>query len=169
MANLGKTFDTTNQQGQTSYEILPAGDYLMQVVQSEVRPTKDGSNKYVWLELDILDGEYAGRKFWERLNLWSTNDTAKKIANQTLVSMTRACGFVTIEDTEELHFRPFQVKMRVKKNGKTGELENSAIYIAAEDGGAPQARGPAPAPAAGRPAPTASAGAKAPPWAAHRR
>lgn len=165
MASLGKIFDTTNQQGQDTYSLLPAGDYSMQIVQSEVRPTRDGSNKYVWFELDILDGEYAGRKFWERLNLWSDNETAKKIANQTLVSLTRACGFVTIEDTEELHFRPFQVKMRVKKNGKTGELENSAIYIAAEE--AP-ARAPA-APAAGRPAPTASAGAKAPPWAAHRR
>ncbi len=165
MASLGKIFDTTNQQGQDTYSLLPAGDYSMQIVQSEVRPTRDGSNKYVWFELDILDGEYAGRKFWERLNLWSDNETAKKIANQTLVSMTRACGFVSIEDTEELHFRPFQVKMRVKKNGKTGELENSAIYIAAED--AP-ARAPA-APAAGRPAPTASAGAKAPPWAAHRK
>lgn len=167
MASLGKIFDTTNQQGQDTYAPLPAGDYLMQIVQSEVRPTRDGSSQYVWFELDILDGEYAGRKFWERLNLWSANETAKKIANQTLVSMTRACGFVAIEDTEELHFKPFQVKMRVKKNGKTGELENSATYLAAEEGPAPQR--PAPTAPAARPAPTAAAGAKTPPWAAHRR
>ena len=174
MARLGFTFDSSNQQGQDANSVLPVGDYLMQVVQSEVRATKDGSGQYVWLEFDILDGEHQGRKYWERLNIWNANPQAADIANKALTSLTRACGMVAIEDTEDLHFKPIKVRMGVSKRKDTGELQNRATYLSAQDGGAPQAPTHAPAQgpahgAAARPAPTASAGAKAPPWAAHRR
>ena len=171
MARLGFTFDSSNQQGQDTNDVLPAGDYLMQVVQSEVRATKDGSGQYVWLEFDILDGEHQGRKYWERLNIWNANPTAAEIANRALTSLTRACGMVAIEDTDDLHFKPIKVRMGVSKRKDTGELQNRATFLPPQDGGAPQApaRAPAGAPAAGRPAPTAAAGAKTPPWAAHRR
>ena len=172
MAKLGFTFDSSNQQGQDAQDVLPAGDYLMQVVQSEVRSTKDGSGQYIWLEMDILDGEHAGRKYWERLNIWNSNPQAVEIANRALTSLTRACGLVAVEDTEEMHFKPFKVRMGVSKRKDTGELQNRATYLAAEGGPAASApqRTPAMAGApAGRPAPTAAAGAKALPWAAHRR
>jgi hypothetical protein len=170
MARLGFTFDSSNQQGQDTNDVLPAGDYIMQVVQSEVRATKDGSGQYVWIEFDILDGEHQGRKYWDRLNIWNANPTAAEIANRALTSLTRACGLVAIEDTEELHFKPIKVRMGVSKRKDTGELQNRATYLPLQEGGAPQAPARAPAaPAAGRPAPTASAGAKAPPWAAHRK
>ena len=169
MARLGFTFDSSNQQGQDTNDVLPAGDYLMQVVQSEVRATKDGSGQYVWLEFDILDGEHQGRKYWERLNIWNANPMAAEIANRALTSLTRACGMIAIDDTEDLHFKPIKVRMGVSKRKDTGELQNRATFLPPQDGGAPQARGPAPAPAAGRPAPAASAGAKTPPWAAHRK
>lgn len=171
MASLGKIFDTSNQQGQDTNDVLPAGDYMMQVVQSEVRATKDGSGQYVWLELDILDGEHAGRKYWERLNIWNANPTAAEIANRALTSLTRACGLVAIEDTEELHFKPIKVRVGVSKRKDTGELQNRATYLAPDAFQAPAAqRAPAMAGApAARPAPTAAAGAKTPPWAAHRR
>jgi len=115
MARLGFTFDSSNQQGQDTNDVLPAGDYLMQVVQSEVRATKDGSGQYVWLEFDILDGEHQGRKYWERLNIWNANPTAAEIANRALTSLTRACGMVAIDDTEDLHFKPIKVRMGVSK------------------------------------------------------
>jgi len=169
MARLGFTFDSSNQQGQDTNDVLPAGDYIMQIIQSEVRATKDGSGQYVWLEFDILDGEHQGRKYWDRLNIWNANPTAAEIANRALTSLTRACGLVAIEDTDELHFKPIKVRMGVSKRKDTGELQNRATYLQLHEGGAPQARGPAPAPAAGRPAPAASAGAKTPPWAAHRK
>lgn len=167
MAKLGFTFDSSNQQGQDTNDVLPAGDYMMQVVQSEVRATKDGSGQYIWLEMDILDGEHAGRKYWERLNIWNSNPQAVDIANKALTSLTRACGLVSVEDTEDMHFKPFRVRMGVSKRKDTGELQNRATYIAAESGPAPQR--PAPTGAASRPAPAAAGGAKSPPWAAHRR
>jgi len=171
MARLGFTFDSSNQQGQDTNDVLPAGDYLMQVVQSEVRATKDGSGQYVWLEFDILDGEHQGRKYWERLNIWNANPTAAEIANRALTSLTRACGMVAIDDTDDLHFKPIKVRMGVSKRKDTGELQNRATFLPPQDGGASQApaRAPAGAPAAGRPAPSAAAGAKTPPWAAHRK
>lgn len=46
-------------------EILPVGEYQMQIIQSELRDTKAGDGQYLWLEFEILGPKYAGRKFWD--------------------------------------------------------------------------------------------------------
>ena len=41
MASLGHMFDASTVQPNSVYEVLPPGRYLAQIVQSEMRPTKD--------------------------------------------------------------------------------------------------------------------------------
>ena len=69
MARLGETFDATAVEPNKPLEPLPPGRDVVQIVNSEMRPTKDGMGQYLWLELDVLEGEYAGRKLFDRLNL----------------------------------------------------------------------------------------------------
>ncbi|MFO0992592.1 MAG: DUF669 domain-containing protein [Hyphomicrobiales bacterium] len=66
MANLGN-FDAGQVEPTSTYEVVPPGKYLAQIVASEMRVTKDGQGQYLWLELDILDGTCAGRKLFDRL------------------------------------------------------------------------------------------------------
>ena len=56
MAELGTVFDATEVDPQTPFEIIPAGKYVAELVNSEMRPTKDGTSKYLWLEFEISDG-----------------------------------------------------------------------------------------------------------------
>lgn len=84
MASLGQTFDASAVEPSNNYDVLPPGKYLTQVIASEMRATKDGLGQYLYLELDVLEGQYAGRKLFDRLNLVNANPDAVEIAKKTL-------------------------------------------------------------------------------------
>ena len=69
MANLGATFDATGIEPIQPLEVLPPGKYIAQIVNSDMRLTKDGTGQYLFLEIDVLEGPYQGRKLFDRLNL----------------------------------------------------------------------------------------------------
>ena len=89
MAIFAQTFDA-NTVEPSNFDVFPAGKYLAQIVASEMRPTKDGRGQYLFLELDILEGPFAGRKLFDRLNLVNDNPDTVDIATRTLSSICRA-------------------------------------------------------------------------------
>lgn len=84
MARFDTAFDAAGIEPTTAYEILPAGKYRAQIVESEMRVTKNGMGKYLWLMLDILEGPQQGRKVFDQLNLVNANPTTVEIAQRTL-------------------------------------------------------------------------------------
>jgi hypothetical protein len=145
---------------QSGYEPRPAGDYTMQVVNSDMRTTKSGTGQYLWLEFDILSGPVRG-KYFERLNLFNDNAKAVEIANRQLSAICNAVGLVALQDSEQLHMKPLKVVLKVSES-KDGSLQNTAKYLPVN--AAPTAT-TAPAPAA---APQAAASA-AKPWERHKK
>ena len=119
MANLGTTFDASTVDPSTTYEILPPGQYVVQIVQSEMRPTKSGTGQQLVLELDVLEGAQAGRKLFDRLNLVNPNTQAVEIAQRTLSAICHATGRMQVQDSEELHLVPMLADVTVQppKNG----------------------------------------------------
>ena len=114
-----------------SYSILPAGTYTAPIVASENKPTKNGNGSYLELQLEIIDGQYAGRKVWDRLNLRNPNQTAVEIAMRTLASICKAIGIKTPRDSSELHNKPLSVKVSVREyNGN--ESNEVKKYMPAE-------------------------------------
>ncbi|GAB4119049.1 MAG: hypothetical protein Kow00104_01210 [Rhodothalassiaceae bacterium] len=139
MANLGN-FDAREVDPIGTYEVIPPGKYLAQIVASEMRATRDGMGQYLWLELDILEGPYAGRKLFDRLNLVNTNPTTVEIAQRTLSAICHACGRMQVRDSEELHLIPMALDVRVKPpKGDYGE-SNVIRYLPRES--APPATAP---------------------------
>ena len=65
MARFATSFDATSVEPTTAYELLPAGKYRAQIVESEMRVTKNGMGQFLWLMLDILEGEHKGRKIFD--------------------------------------------------------------------------------------------------------
>ncbi len=114
MAQLGGTFDATQVAPSQPFEVLPPGKYKVQVVASEMKETKDGAGQYLWLELEILDGEFQGRKMWDRLNLVNSNQQAVEIAQRSLSALCHACGKLQVSDSEELHFIPVVATVKVR-------------------------------------------------------
>ncbi|WP_338928359.1 DUF669 domain-containing protein [Roseomonas mucosa] len=157
MANLGQTFDANNVAPTTPMEVIPAGKYNVHIVNSEMRDTKTGG-QMLWLEMDILDGQFAGRKLWDRLNLVNQNTQAVEIAQRTLSAICHATGQMTVTDSEQLHFKPMLATVKVRPAGpdKFGTHREAQNEVRGYEGGASagSTARPAsnPAQTAGRPA-----------------
>jgi hypothetical protein len=136
MAIFAQTFDA-NSVEPSNFDVFPAGQYLAQIVSSEMRPTKDGRGQYLFLELDILEGQFAGRKLFDRLNLVNDNPDTVDIATRTLSSICRATGQMQVKDSEQLHLIPLIADVRVRPpKGQYGE-SNSIRYLPRNAAAAP--------------------------------
>ncbi len=149
MARLNDAFDATGIDPAVAYEILPAGKYRAQIVESEMRLTRNGMGQYLWLMLDILEGPHQGRKVFDQLNLVNSNPTTVEIAQRTLSAICHATGKMQVNDSEELHLIPMTIQVTVKPP-RDGYSEKNAIRYLVPDGVAQPA---APRPTAAPPAP----------------
>lgn len=157
-------FNAAEVEPQNSFDPLPAGWYPVAITDSEFKPTKKNDGQYLQLEYTVLEGEYEGRRVWDRLNLDNPNQTAVEIAQRSLSAICRAVGVMTPTDSTELHDRPFEVKLSVKPAKGEYEPSNEVKgYRAMGEAAAPTAP---PSSAATRPgrAGAAASGAKTPPW-----
>lgn len=141
MAMLPRSFQTSNVAPAQSRELLPPGKYNVQIVASEFKSTKSGTGQYLSLEIDILEGEHAGRKIWTSLNLQNSNPKAVEIAEETLRDICLAQGKLGCDDSEELHFIPMTATIKIKPgDANYGAKNEIGGYKALE-----QAARPAPA------------------------
>lgn len=175
-------FDASQVAPSVAPEAKPAGWYPCMMTASEMKPTKDASGAFLECELTILaPPEYAGQKFFDRLNLQNSNPQAVEIAFKTLSAICHATGVIQVADSAVLHNRPLQVKVNLRPagvgaDGKQHDATNEVKGYKALDGAVPQAAqapvippppppayaAPAYAPPAA-PAPVAAAPAWAPP------
>ena len=170
MARFDTTFDASGVEPLTGYELLPAGDYLAQIVESEMRPTRNGNGEYLWIGMDILEGQYQGRKAYDQLNLINPNPTTVEMAQRTLSAICHATGQLHVSDSEDLHFKPMTIRVSIRKPKDGGQERNQIRYLVPKDEPvAVPARPAAPQrpvrPAAGT-TPTAPARTNAAPWKA---
>ncbi len=161
MANLGTTFDATSIEPAKALEVLPPGKYPAQIVNSEMRVTKDGMGQYLWLEIDVLDGPYKGRKLFDRLNLVNANPQTVEIAQRTLSAICHATGRMQVQDSEELHLIPFIADVQVQPP-KNGYGESNKVRYLPLDAGAEAGRAAAAPRTASAPAPQAQPAAPQP-------
>lgn len=152
---------------ENNFELLPAGDYVAQVTESEITPLKSGNGQCLKLTVTVLQEGYNGRKIFCRLNVQHSNPTAEQIAQQQLRELCDAIGVVRMQDTTELHNKPFTARVKIRKSDNpqyTDQNEISGFKPAAGRPAGftpPRAAAQASAPAANAPA----AGSSTPPWA----
>lgn len=113
MAKLDSTFSSNDVPAREEFTPVAPGSYTGMIVASEIKGTSKGGQMIV-LEIDIQDGEAAGRKLFERLNIKNDNPQAVDIAFRTLGEIVKAVGRTTIKDTEELHNKRFKMEVRVE-------------------------------------------------------
>lgn len=168
-------FDARQVDPQPSYDPIPAGWYNAMITESEMRPTSNGQGAYLQLTLKIIDGQYAGRLVFDRLNLQNQNPVAAEIAYRRLSAYCHATGVIQIQDSQQLHGIPLKIRVAVRTDS-TGQYDPSnevkAVKSINEDTGvqpqpaAPQFQPPLPptqAPTPAAPQPTVQPPAQ--PWA----
>lgn len=118
---LDQAFDPNSvPEDDRTFDPLPAGDYLMQVTESEIKPTKSGSGEQLILTLEVVDGPHQNRKVWDRLNIRNENADAQRIAQRALADLCLAIGVTSLRDTSDLHFKPFTGRVTIQAD-KTGQ------------------------------------------------
>ena len=153
-------------------EPIPAGDYVAQIRDSEIKDTKAGTGQVLRLTWVILDGPFVGRTVFDRINVQNQNPTAEKIGQQTLSSICHTLGVLRLQDSIQLHNIPCKISVKIKKDDQFGDSNEIKGYSAIGQRpafAAPQAQQFAPQqpmqqPAYQQPAPQQPAGS-APPWA----
>lgn len=112
----------------SSFDVLPAGEYQACIVASNIATTKRGDGKFLSLELQVLDGQFRGRKLFDRLNMWNPNPKAVEIAKATLSAICRAVGVLEPKDSSDLHELPMIVKVVVKADEQYGDKNEIKAY-----------------------------------------
>ncbi|MDE3023515.1 MAG: DUF669 domain-containing protein, partial [Pseudomonadota bacterium] len=161
-------FDASKVAPATPFDPLPSGWYTAFITDSEAKETSAKTGYFLSLEWEVqLPAEFAGRKFYDRINLANPNPVAVEIGQKQLSAICHATGVIQVTDSAALHNRPVQVKVALRPaqtaeqsgDGKPHEASNEVKGYKAVSAGVPAAAPtapPAPAPAAA-PAPAPAA------------
>jgi hypothetical protein len=118
MAQLPVRFDANSVAPAVPLEVLPAGDYIVTITGSEMKPTREQDGSYCAVEATVYSGEHKGRKFYTNLNLVNKNATAVEIAYRELSAICHAVGVFDVQDTQQLHGIPLVAKVGMQPAGK---------------------------------------------------
>lgn len=94
--------------------LIPAGEYAVSIVESQMKPTKKGDGRYAELKLEVLSGPQKGRWIWERLNVDNPNAEAVRIAQERLKEIGVALGIESPKFLQELNNKPLTAVVAIK-------------------------------------------------------
>lgn len=171
-------------------EPIPSGQYKVHITGSEEKPTSSGGKQLVF-EMQVLDGEFKGRKVFDRLNIVNTGPNKQQtedIAYGTLSAICHVTQRLQIQSTDQLHGVPFTAIVVKKPRGDDPTRDTNEVrgYLdvngqkpgfagATQGGGTPSWAGqqqgaanpPPPPPPANNPPPPPPAAFPPAGWVAH--
>ena len=153
-------FNANEVEPSKAFDPIPAGKYVAVITDSEMKETRAGTGRYLQVEFEITDGEFAGRKLWSRLNIENQNAEAVRLARADLSAICRAVNVLTPNDSADLHNLPLVIKVHCRKDKNTGEITNDIRGYESKANYKPE---PKQAPATSTTAQTARVPSK-PPW-----
>lgn len=122
MAKLG--FNVSEVPEDPMFSPLPKGQYKVMIVDDEVK-TSNAGNELIALTIEVIEGDFKGRKLWENLNLNCGNAVAVNMAMQTCKKIGEAIGNVNVQDTSEMLNKPLLIEVGIK--AKDGEEPKNVI------------------------------------------
>ena len=76
-------FDPATQEG-NSWDLLPVGEYVAQIVEASIQQPKSGDGYYLALTWKIIEGDFEGRQVWQRITYLHSSEQAQTIGRKTL-------------------------------------------------------------------------------------
>lgn len=112
MAKLPSSFNDAD----ASDEFPPAGEYLVEIVKSDMKETKSGTGQYLAVQFKILEGKNKGSIVFNNYNIINDNEVAVKIAIRELDKLCAALGKKRkdIIDSSQLHAIPFIIVLELR-------------------------------------------------------
>ena len=116
MANLTGKYDP-NAEAQQDLGKLPTGEYLAQIIDSDIKPNSNNNGEYAEFVYEVMDGPLKGRKHWQRITLDNPNGKAVEIGNRQFASLREAVGVMNPRDTQDLHYKPNVIRIEFQPAG----------------------------------------------------
>lgn len=112
------SFDASKVAPAKPMDPVPKGWYQVKIFESDVAPAKTDPTGGTRLALgvEIITGEYAGRKAWDGINIKNKNPKAQEIGQEQLSALCHATGCIKMSATEELHDKPFEIKLGLEED-----------------------------------------------------
>jgi len=143
MAKLSIDLDSIALQESGGWQSLPEGEYRVMITDSKLKPNSKGTGDVLTLFLQVLDGDGAGTEIRDYLSVRHQNETAQRIAQQTLKQIASAIGLVgVLSDSDVLHGIPLRAAItQVEADSGYGDADGMqnrvAGYSAASDASVP--------------------------------
>jgi len=163
--------DTTDVPDGGDFDVLPAGLYVVEVEKTERAKSRAG-DPMLKLQLNVVEGEFEGRKLFDQIVFRHSNPKAEKIGLQRLKMLKVAVGKPDLRAEHDLWNVPILAKVKIRKDTsedqRFGDQNNITAYKPVDEQAAAAAPKPSrsAAPSQQRqPAPDANpAKATTPPW-----
>lgn len=133
MAGLGMQFNAGQHAERQHNSLMPAGWYVVQIVNSEIKPTKTPGGVRLNLQFKIMQGDFVGRVMFGGYNVKNANPVAVQIAMEELAELSRAVKVPVWNDTEQLHGIPFNLKVKVRQQPGYEPNNEPQIYQAIDN------------------------------------
>ena len=117
-------FNAGSEAPKDVFEPIPVGWYPAVVVKSDLVPTKNKDGHYINMQIKIIGEKYSGRVVFAKFNVDNKNQQAVQIAENQLARLSHAVGVTKWSDTEELHDKPFAVRIGVQAATAQYEASN---------------------------------------------
>lgn len=123
MASIGGSYNP-DAEPSGGYTPLPAGEYQMEIVESEYVTNSKGTGNILKCKAQVVGGEHDLRPFYINYELEHRARTKQDRGQRNFAGLRRATGVLAPTDSEQLHFKTFGVKIGLKARKDTSELEN---------------------------------------------
>lgn len=111
-------FDATQVQPDAGRQPpIPKGVYRAIMVNSEIKPTSNGSGMYIAAEFKVLGGAYDGRSIYSNFNIQNQSAKAQEIGQRQFSAVCHATGILHVQDTAQLHNRPLNISVKIEAGG----------------------------------------------------
>ena len=85
-------FDPFSVEPQSDFPVIKPGKYPVLIKVAEVRQTKKETGHYIYLDMELLDGEGKGQHVFDQINIHNPNTQCVEIGLKELSALVRALG-----------------------------------------------------------------------------
>ena len=121
---------------------IPEGEYLAEVVETDIRATKKGNGHYTLVKWEVAEGDHLGRWLFEYHNHDNPSKKAVEIAERNLKKICNAFGINGFDDTNELIGKRAVLSVGLDRNDNLRNSVNGYASTAAPTP-TPEAEAPA--------------------------
>ena len=119
---LGINFDGV-EETKTEFELLPEGQYVTTVTNTELKANKSGTGKYLKVTLKIVGQKYKNRVLFQNFTTEHDNTVAESIGRGQLKNLIQSAGLdpTKFTETEDLHGCSVIANVSTKHDPNYGE------------------------------------------------